>query len=91
MEGTDSGLLNTNKTHSDGFEGGVETGVFSRIFRFFCLFLIFWGDEREEELRGGEENINVINSKHVDFYKAPPSKREVRSDWPGYLQRIHSY
>lgn len=57
MEGTDSGLLNTNKTHSDGFEGGVETGVFSRIFRFFCLFLIFWGDEREEELRGGEENI----------------------------------
>lgn len=29
-----------------------------------------------------ERVINVINSKHVDFYKAPPSKRAVRSDWP---------
>jgi hypothetical protein len=26
---------------------------FSEIFRFFCLFLIFFRDEREEELSGG--------------------------------------
>lgn len=37
-EGTDSGFLNTNNTHSDGFEGGVETGVF---FKDFSLFLSF--------------------------------------------------
>jgi hypothetical protein len=77
-EGTDSGFLNTNNTHSDGFEGGVET-VFFKDFSLFLSFSDFFRDEREEELRGGVRK----DAKSL-------AKRDV-AGWRNQFNRLFSF